>query len=138
MTRFAKIDSNMLQFKNHGEANHGVVVVVGEFIEYEIKQRKYNLLSSAIHASNIRSIWAKSPISDGKTNDFNITSSKSLNVIFSNPRIPMSTHDFISKLANKFYTAAAGRILTLLGHCFLARHTGLLINFTNINMIQPY
>ena len=55
-----------------------------------------DLIGSAIHAANVRAVRYSCPITDGEANDFNFAVSESLNVIFSDPSIPMGTHQLVS------------------------------------------
>jgi len=63
-----------------------------------------DLISSAISAPNIRTVGFENPVTDGQPDNFNFSLGKSLNMILSDPGIPMSSKNLVSFLRSELLT----------------------------------
>jgi len=67
-----------------------------------------DLVSSSVHAPNIWAIWVKSPVTDWKSDDLNSFLCELLEVILSEPSIPMCSHELVSFYCPESLTESIG------------------------------
>jgi len=60
-----------------------------------------DLFGGTISATDVGAVRGQGPVTDGKTDDLNVTVSKSLDEVFGDPGIPMSAKDGITFLGTE-------------------------------------